>query len=61
MIVGCVHCNFIATLISFYMLDFIKLWMSLDGGIIELLIMRMVNPSGALSPAAGIMFRALRA
>lgn len=58
---GRVHCDFIATSISFYMLDLIKLWMSSDGGIIEPLIMRIVNPSGVLSHVPDTTFSTLHA
>lgn len=57
MIVGHVRCNFIGTSISFYTLDIIKLCMSSDGEFIELLIMRVVNPSRALSHVPDTTFR----
>lgn len=42
------------------MLGIIKLWMSSDGGIIELLVMRVVHPSGALSHVPDTTFSTLR-
>lgn len=44
---------------AFYMPDFIKLWMSSGGGIIELLIMRILNPRGALCHVPDPTFRSL--